>query len=412
MKDNREIGFDILENSDINDLEKIGADNMMIDKSARDRMLKITNKKYKEEKEMLYKEQIIGNISENEDAVTGVENYNRKGISRIIYTALSSAAVLAIVCGSIYMLGRNKGVSPYTPEPLEKATTTIVSETTVNTTATATGTATATKNTATTKTSVTDTTTANATSAENTTAAINNETPANNTAVSATDIDPKWISKYDSIDPTEITQEKLNAAFERAMDRFMNEKNFYGYGTKYKADEIQVNLVPIWDIKADMRDINGDSVPELFISYDMRGESLARTIMFIYDGNDFIAPTVKGCVTDAETLLYIDAAWMTYNQEDKCLYLEDKSGYNFTRKIKFDSDNSFTNVAQFNYQGYYEYGEFVNTYDKYIGNGNPIYNSGKLGDLPGDRMNAETFYAEKNHNAEIVEQNPDEYPYY
>ena len=169
------------------------------------------------------------------------------------------------------MLGRNKGVSPYTPEPLEKATTTIVSETIVNTTATATGTATATKNTATAKTSVTDTTAANATSAENTTAAVNNETPANNTAVSATDIDPKWISKYDSIDPAEITQEKLNAAFERAMDRFMNEKNFYGYGTKYKADEIQVNLVPIWDIKADMRDINGDSVPELFISYDMRG---------------------------------------------------------------------------------------------------------------------------------------------
>ena len=98
--------------------------------------------------------------------------------------------------------------------------------------------------------------------------------------------------------------------------------------------------------------------------------------------------------------------------DSRLLYLEDKSGYNFTRKIKFDSDNSFTNVAQFNYQGYYEYGEFVNTYDKYIGNGNPIYNSGKLGDLPGDRMNAETFYAEKNHNAEIVEQNPDEYPYY
>lgn len=411
MKDNREIGFDILENSDINDLEKIGADSMMIDKSARDRMLKITNKKYKEEKEMLYKEQRIGNISENEDAVTGVENYSRKGISRIIYTALSSAAVLAIVCGSIYMLGRNKGVSPYTPEPLEKATTSIVSETTVNTTATATGTTASTKNTAAAKTSVTETTAANATSAENTTAAVNNETPANNTEAVVTEIDPKWITKYDSIDPADATQEKLDAAFQRAMDKFMFGKNFYGYGKSTNPYEVEIDTVPIWDIKADMRDINGDSVPELFISYDMRGESGARTIMFIYDGNDFIAPTVKGCDIDGyEMTLYIDAQWMTYDKEDKCLYLEDKSGYNFTRKIKFDSDNSFTNVAQFNYQGYYEYGELVNTYDKYINSDNPVYKSGKLGDLPGELMDAETFYADKNIKAESYEERTYDYP--
>ena len=411
MKDNKIIGFDVLENSDINDLEKIGADNMMIDKSARDRMLKITNKKYKVEKEMLDKEQRNENISENEDAVTGVENYSRKGISRIIYTVLCSAAALTLVCGSIYMFGRNNGDSPDTPEPLEKATTTIVSGTTVNTTATETGTAASTKSTAAAKTTVTDTNVNTVTSAEITTAAAANEAPVNNTEPVVTEIDPKWISKYDSIDPAEATQEKLDAAFQKAMDKFMFGKNFYGYGKSTNPYEVEINTVPIWDIKADMRDINGDSVPELFISYDMRGESGARTIMFIYDGNEFIAPTVKGCDIDGyEMILYIDAQWMTYNQEDKCLYLEDKSGYNFTRKIKFDSDNSFTNVAQFNYQGYYEYGELVNTYDKYINSNNPIYNSSKNGDLPGDRMNAETFYADKNIKAEMYEENSYDYP--
>lgn len=407
MKDNKEIGFDILENSDINDLEGIGADNMMIDKSARDRMLKITNNKYKKEKEILYNEQRNENISENDDAVTGVENYSRKGISRIICTALSSAAVLAIVCGSIYMLNKNKGITPDSPEPLEKATTTIVSETNVNTTATATGTATATKNTASTKTSATDT---NVNTADTTTAAVTNETPANNTEPAVTEIDPKWISKYDSIDPAEATQEKLDAAFQRAMDKFMFGKNFYGYGKSSNPYEVEITTVPIWDIKADMRDINGDAIPELFISYDMRGESGQRTIMFIYDGNDFIAPTVKGCNIDGyEMLLYIDAEWMTYNQEDKCLYLEDKSGYSFTRKIKFDSDNSFTNVAQFNYQGYYEYGELVKKFDDVRGI-NPVYNSGTTGDLPGELMNAETFYADKNIKAEMYEENPYDYP--
>lgn len=403
MKDNKEISFDILENSDINKLEEIGADSMMIDKSARDRMLKITNQKYKVEKEIMNKEQRNENISENEDAVTGVETYRRRGISRIIYTALCSAAALALVCGSIYMLSRKNGVVDTPPEPLEKASTTIVSDITV--------TASATKSTVSASKTEKTETTADTSAVTTDITTIETEAVTNNNAVSETEIDPKWITKYDSIDPAEATQEKLDAAFQRAMDKFMFGKNFYGYSKTTNPYEVDISLVPAWDIKADMRDINGDNVPELFISYDMRCESGKRTIMFIYDGNDFIAPTVKGFKTDDyEMLLYIDAAWMTYNQEDKCLYLEDKSGYNFTRKIKFDSDNSFALVEMFNYTGYYVNGELIKKGDDYIGVGNPVYKSGKLGDLPGEWMDAETLYADKNIKAEMYEENPYDYP--
>ena len=50
MSDKKELGFDILENADINTVEEIGHDTMNIDKDARDRMLKNTMKKYESEK--------------------------------------------------------------------------------------------------------------------------------------------------------------------------------------------------------------------------------------------------------------------------------------------------------------------------------------------------------------------------
>ena len=50
MKGNKDLGFDVLEDSDINIIEKIGTEKMNIDKNARDRMLKITMRKYEAEK--------------------------------------------------------------------------------------------------------------------------------------------------------------------------------------------------------------------------------------------------------------------------------------------------------------------------------------------------------------------------
>ncbi|MBQ6252738.1 hypothetical protein [Ruminococcus sp.] len=50
MNDMKKIGFDILENSDINTIEEIGTGKMNIDKNARERMLKNTMKKYEAEK--------------------------------------------------------------------------------------------------------------------------------------------------------------------------------------------------------------------------------------------------------------------------------------------------------------------------------------------------------------------------
>lgn len=170
MSDNKKIGFDILENSDINEITEIGADNMIIDKSARDRMLKITKQKYREERKNMLKEQRNDNISE-EDAVTGVENYSRRRVTRIVYTALCSAAAIALVAGSIIMLSRKSTVTPHLPDPIDQVSTTTVTGTT---TVTTTGTGTSATKTGTTISSETSNTAASGTSSVQTTAAAGN----------------------------------------------------------------------------------------------------------------------------------------------------------------------------------------------------------------------------------------------
>ena len=46
MSDNKELGFDILENSGINTIEDIGTEKISVDKKDMERMLKNTMKKY------------------------------------------------------------------------------------------------------------------------------------------------------------------------------------------------------------------------------------------------------------------------------------------------------------------------------------------------------------------------------
>lgn len=125
MSENKEIGFDILEDSDINTVEEIGTEKMEIDEEARERMLKITMKKYEKEKKLLVNETEGAASAEGyADSVSGVDSYKQHKISNIIYIALCSAAAVAIIAGSIFMLKNNgRTYKPQISDPIIEATT-------------------------------------------------------------------------------------------------------------------------------------------------------------------------------------------------------------------------------------------------------------------------------------------------
>lgn len=125
MSENKEIGFDILENSDINTVEKIGTEKMKIDEKARNRMLEITMKKYEKEKKLLGNETEETSSAEGyADSVSGVESYKQHKLPRFIYFALCSAAAVAIIAGSLIMLKINsRPQKPQISDPIIEATT-------------------------------------------------------------------------------------------------------------------------------------------------------------------------------------------------------------------------------------------------------------------------------------------------
>lgn len=125
MSENKEIGFDILEDSDINTVEEIGTEKMKIDEEARERMLKITMKKYEKEKKLLGNEtEGVASAEGYADSVSGVDSYDQHKITHFIYIALCSAAAVAIIAGSIFMLKNNgRTYKPQISDPIIEATT-------------------------------------------------------------------------------------------------------------------------------------------------------------------------------------------------------------------------------------------------------------------------------------------------
>lgn len=134
---NKEIGFDVFENSDVNTIEEIGTEKMNIDKNSRDRMLKITMDKYaKNKKELGITEKTAPEKENYSDEVTSVEKYSRSKIRQFVYISACSAAAVALIAGSVFMLGHNKKSNKNVQDPLVEVTTsTAITSETVTTTA-------------------------------------------------------------------------------------------------------------------------------------------------------------------------------------------------------------------------------------------------------------------------------------
>ena len=343
MSDNKKIGFDILENSDINTIEQIGTDKMNIDKNARDRMLKNTMRKYESEKQKCGISQSMSDEdTESADSVTGVEMYERKKIPHIIYIALCSAAAIALAVGSIALFSRQRQLTPDIKNPIAEVTST-------TTTVTSTSAAASTGNSAVTS-KVTGTETKTATTTQSTTTAEASAT----TAVTETATEQKPSESAVSApyanphtDHTDITQEELEAAAVRAV------KNLIRDNTEFQ------NLNPQMEFKYSYAfyDVNTDSVPELFVT---KRYVLQEQYMYVYDGKEYIIARFNGHDMDGNAKVHevtrdnIDV----FTANNTIAMLGHQAGSQ-SFILHIDPDNTITPLHEYTYYRYYENGRMT-----------------------------------------------------
>ena len=84
MKDNKTIGFDILDNAGLDKIDQIGTDTDMLDEKTKKRILEMTRKRFndaiKGENNMTFNNDISGSA----EIVENVEVYKRSKISKIM----------------------------------------------------------------------------------------------------------------------------------------------------------------------------------------------------------------------------------------------------------------------------------------------------------------------------------------
>ncbi|MBR5683235.1 MAG: hypothetical protein IKW96_08155 [Ruminococcus sp.] len=389
MSNNKKIGFDVLENSDINIIEEIGTDKMNIDKSARDRMLKNTMRKYESEKQKLGISSDKAPEDDNgADYVSGVEVYESKKLPHIILIALCSAAAVVLTFGCIKMLKNSKPIIVTDDPPFTELTTTTASNLTTSALNRTTSTTSDEK--------ATETDTSTGTGTETSTTTSTTTAAVTVTAPLPTETYP-YVCHNPHMNRTDITQEELDAARVRALEYTMNHIDHPGSRTIYEPGQ---RVYPMWNIEYCSVDINGDSIPELFVRYENFSGCLA--FMLIYDGNEYVAAgATVNCIKINDTGdVDITANIFKICPEEHLIYTLTKEGALYTEVLELSPDNTITTHQEYHdYNGYYKDGQLIarsnpeninkdaiNEYDKDL-------NTHKWQDLE------YTLYAEKNEEA-------------
>ncbi len=356
MNDKKKIGFDILENSDINTIEEIGTGKMNIDKNARERMLKNTMNKYEAEKKRLgIAQDTTSENNENADSVTGVEVYERRRLPHFIYIGLCSAAAIALTIGSITMLNRRKPDAPEIQTPVAQVTSTAAT-TSVSSSTTA----------ASSKEAVTVTaaeTSASSAATKNTTAttsAVNasdktvddTETAAEN-APSDTTVSAAYTNPH--TDRTDITQEELDAAAVRAVKQLINDNDGFKNPNVAQPDPTLGVM-----LRYAFYDVNGDSVPELFIRHNY---SLGNSYMYVFDGNDYVTARFNGHDREGndtvhETVLSIVDALSA----DNTIGMMGHQGGSQSFILYMGADNTITPICEYTFNRTYKDGKLSEEY--------------------------------------------------
>ena len=235
MNSNREIGFDILENSDISSVEEIGTEKMNIDKKARDRMLKITMDKYAEASGKPVKGKPSSEVNDYSDHVSGTDRYEHHKLSHIIYFSACSAAAVALIAGGVFVFRHNDSLKNSVSEPAGEIVTTTVTK-----------------------------------------AVSETDDPLKVTEAAAPEQKQELIEDSELVyvnphtDRTDITQEELEAAIKRAPKLL------------YSDDEIEE-----FDLEYAVFDVNKDGISELFIRDASTKYLYGSARMLVYNGKNY-----------------------------------------------------------------------------------------------------------------------------
>ena len=346
MSDNKKIGFDILENSDMDTIEKIGTDKMNIDKNARDRMLKNSMREYEAKKKELGITQATSESNEIAESVTGVETYERRRLPHIIYIALCSAAAIALTVASIAMFKHQKNITPDIQNPIAEVTsdaaTTAFTDTTVTTA----------PNTSVVTSKVTGTQTKTTTTVQNTTAAETSAAAATETAAEQKQSDTAVSAAYKNphTERTDITQEELEAAAVRAIQELIRDN------TELRDLNPQMEFTYSYTFY----DANADSVPELFVR---KTYMLMDTYMYVYDGKDYVKAHFNGHdIYGNEKVLEAALDNIDLYTTKNIIGLLGHQGGSHSFILYMDSDNTITPLHEYTYYRYYENGRLTEEY--------------------------------------------------
>lgn len=116
MDEKNTVGFDILENAELETIDRIGTDSEMLDEKTKKRILEMTRKRYND----AINSGNSGIYDNTEDIVENVEVYSRKKSTKIIMSVVNTAAVLGLAVGSVFLVknlgrGNNNPDNPLIP---------------------------------------------------------------------------------------------------------------------------------------------------------------------------------------------------------------------------------------------------------------------------------------------------------
>ena len=345
MSDKKDLGFDILENADINTVEEIGHDFMSIDKDARDRMLKNTMKKYENaKKEQGVESKGVLKSEDYADSVTGVESYRDGKLPRIVYILLSSAAVIALITVGLLVFNHFNVRPPTNPDPIIEVTTATTDISTTGISGTTNSTSKATAKTSSLTTATSDTT--SSASTENT-----SSTTTETTTTVKTD-EPSEITQTVFVNPhtdrRDITQEELDSARIRAIEKLVSD----GYNGTAGSEEIWYEYV----------DINGNSIPELFVC--CAGMPVGKFVLLVYDGEDYIRASFNGHDYYGNYVGLETAAYsIRFDPEKHIIGILGHQGGDPIHILYLDTDNTITVLDEYTHIKTFKNGRATDTYD-------------------------------------------------
>lgn len=130
MSDKREISFDILENTDIETVEKLERDIPMVSEKDRNRILEMSLKKFESGMNKSIdsdneSENVGVDINDEEFIVSGVEKYSKPKMSKAAAAFIGAAAALAIIISGIRVFSHNNNKID---EPMQDSTSTSLYE--------------------------------------------------------------------------------------------------------------------------------------------------------------------------------------------------------------------------------------------------------------------------------------------